>query len=80
MNKLVSVIKGLRKWSIMAVIITIGVILLVNGMLSGIEFVTLVKGVGVAFMASNAIENAGDVIKKVVTKKIKGQKEDLSED
>lgn len=72
MNKLIGIIKGLRKWSIMIIIITIGVIFLVNGTLSGLEFVALIKGVAIAFMSSNAVEH----IKDAFTKK----KEDMSED
>ena len=57
MNKLLGIIVGLRKWSIMMVIITIGVIFLTNGLLSGAEFVALIKGVAIAFMGSNAAEH-----------------------
>ena len=80
MDKLVSIIKGLRTWSIMILILSISCAFLMTGLLTGIEFVALIKGVGVAFMASNAVERAGDVIKEVITNKIKGKKEDLSED
>lgn len=72
MDKLISIIKGLRKWSIMMIIIIIGVIFLAKGILTGVEFVALIKGVGVAFMASNAVERT---IEGVVKKK-----EDMSED
>jgi len=71
MNKLLGIIKGLRKWSIMMVIIAIGVVFLVNGMLTGVEFVALIKGVAIAFMSSNAVEHVKDVFAK---------KEDMSED
>lgn len=72
MKKLIGIIKGLRKWSIMIIIIIIGVTFLINGMLNGVEFVALIKGIGVAFMASNAIERTIEAIK--------GKKEDMSED
>jgi len=72
MNKFISIIKGLRKWSIMMIIIVVGIVFLVNGLLSGIEFVALIKGVAIAFMSSNAIEH----VKEALTKK----KEDMSED
>ena len=72
MNKFISIIKGLRKWSIMMIIIVVGIVFLVNGLLSGIEFVALIKGVAIAFMSSNAIEH----VKEARTKK----KEDMSED
>lgn len=72
MDKLIGRIKGLRKWSIMILIITIGVFFLVKGTLTGVEFVALIKGVAIAFMSSNAVEN----IKEAFVKK----KEDMSED
>lgn len=56
------------------IIIIVGVVFLVNGMLTGVEFVALIKGVAIAFMSSNAIEH----VKEVFTKSDK--KEDMSED
>jgi len=75
MEKLLSLIKGLRKWSIMMIIITVGIVFLVNGMLSGLEFVALIKGVAIAFMSSNAIEHVKDAFSKK-----EEPKEDMSED
>lgn len=72
MNKLVGIIKGLRKWTIMMIIIIIGVIFLVNGTLTGVEFVSLIKGIAIAFMSSNAVEHVKDMFTK--------KKEDMSED
>lgn len=57
-NEWIERIRGLRKWSIMVILIGISVTLRVAGMLSGLEMVTLLKDVAVAFMASNAIEHA----------------------
>ena len=72
MNKLINIIKGLRKWSIMIIIIIVGIIFLTNGLLSGLEFVALIKGVAIAFMSSNAVEHVKDAFIK--------KKEDMSED
>ena len=72
-NKIVKIITGLRKWSIMMVIIIIGVLFLASGFLTGVEFVALIKGVGVAFMASNAVE-------RTVESVVKSKKEDMSQD
>lgn len=72
---LIGLIKGLRKWSIMMIIIIIGVHFLTTGLLTGVEFVALIKGVAIAFMSSNAVEH----VKDVFTKK-DGKKEDMSED
>lgn len=70
----ISLIKGLRKWSIMMIIIVIGVYFLTKGLLTGVEFVALIKGVAIAFMSSNAVEHIKDVFTG------KGKKEDMSED
>lgn len=71
-----SVIKGLRKWSIMFIIIIIGITFRINEMLNGTEFVSLIKGVSIAFMSSNAIEHT----KEAIIKKIESKKEDMSDD
>ena len=57
-NKWIERIRGLRKWSIMILIILISTTLRIIGMLTGLEMVSLIKDVAVAFMASNAIEHA----------------------
>lgn len=72
MDKWIERIKGLRKWSIMIIIIIVAVVFRMNSLINGLEFVSLIKGVGVAFMASNAIEN----IKQTIVKKV----EDMSKD
>jgi hypothetical protein len=72
MEKILRIIRGLRKWSIMLLIIIVGIIFRVNDLLNGVEFVALIKGVAIAFMSSNAIEHAKDMIIK--------KKEDMSED
>lgn len=72
LNKIIGTIKGLRKWSIMFILIVISIIFRVNGLLTGIEFVALLKGTAIAFFSSNAIEH----IKTAVISK----KEDMSDD
>ena len=42
----------------MVIIIIIGIVFRVLDYVNGVEFVSLLKGIGVAFMASNAIEHA----------------------
>jgi hypothetical protein len=69
-KKALSLIKGLRKWSIMFLILVVGVIFRLTDYISGLEFVALVKGTAIAFMSSNAVEH----VKKIFTK------EDMSED
>lgn len=62
MNKILHVIRGLRKWSIMLLIVIVGVIFRTNDLLNGLEFVSLIKGVAIAFMSSNAVEHVKDMI------------------
>lgn len=62
MNKILHVIRGLRKWSIMLLIVIVGVIFRTNDLLNGLEFVSLIKGVAIAFMSSNAVEHVKDII------------------
>lgn len=57
-------IRGLRKWSIMMIIILIGIYFRIEDYINGVEFVSLLKGIGVAFMASNAIEHARSFFSK----------------
>ena len=74
MDRWLRMIRGLRKWSIMMVIIIVGIIFRVVELINGVEFVSLLKGIGVAFMASNAVEYVKDAVSG------KGKKEDMSED
>jgi hypothetical protein len=62
MDKILHVIRGLRKWSIMLLIVVVGVIFRTNDLLNGLEFVSLIKGVAIAFMSSNAVEHVKDII------------------
>ena len=71
MSKFLSYFQGYRKWSIMILSLSIGITFLSNGLLSGAEFVDLIKGIGIAFMSANAFEH----IKGMVTNK-KENKED----
>ena len=50
-------IRGLRKWSVMVIVIAVAVVFRVMNYVNGVEFVDLIKGIAVAFMASNAIEH-----------------------
>lgn len=72
LKKIISTIQGLRKWSIMFLLVAIGVTFRVTDLLSGVEFVALLKGTAIAFFSSNAVEH----IKSAVVAK----KEDMSED
>ena len=72
LSKAISTIKGLRKWSIMFLLVVVGIIFRVTDLLSGVEFVALLKGSAIAFFSSNAVEH--------IKTAISGKKEDMSED
>ena len=72
-KKILSTIQGLRKWSIMFLLVVIGVTFRITDLLTGVEFVALLKGTAIAFFSSNAVEH----IKSAVVAK---KKEDMSED
>lgn len=72
LNKIVNTIKGLRKWSIMFLLVVVGITFRIAGLLTGVEMVALLKGTAIAFFSSNAVEH----IKTAITSK----KEDMSED
>lgn len=71
-KKVIETIQGLRKWSIMFLLVVVAVIFRITDLLTGLEFVALLKSTAIAFFGSNAVEHA----KNVFTKK----KEDMSED
>ena len=64
LSKVVDTIKGLRKWSIMFLLVVIAIVFRITDLLSGAEFVTLLKGTAIAFFSSNAIEHVKTVFKK----------------
>ena len=72
LKKIVSTIQGLRKWSIMFLLVVVAIVFRVTDLLTGIEFVSLLKGTAIAFFGSNAVEH--------VKSAIKAKKEDMSED
>ena len=74
LQKIVSTIKGLRKWSIMLLLIIIGVVFRLNDLLTGVEFVALLKGTAIAFFSSNAVEHVKSAFKA------RQKSEDMSED
>jgi hypothetical protein len=75
MEKVLRIITGLRKWTIMLLIVIVAIVFRVEDLINGLEFVSLIKGVAIAFMSSNAIEHAKDIILNKSSKK-----EDMSED
>ena len=61
LKKLTITIMGLRKWSIMILIIAIGTSFRISELLTGVQYVDLIKGVAIAFMSSNAFEHIKDM-------------------
>lgn len=74
-KKLTSFISGLRKWTVMVLILVVGIVFRITELLTGAEFVVLIKGVAIAFMSSNAVEHAKQIFAKTSDKK-----EDMSKD
>jgi len=70
LKKVVNTIKGLRKWSIMLLIIIVGVIFRIYNLVNGTEFVTLIVNSSIAFFGANIVEHI-PVFKKT---------EDMSDD
>ena len=64
-DKIIIRIQGLRKWSIMILLVTIAVVFRIKNLLSGVEMVDLLKATTIAFFSSNAIEH----VKRLLTKK-----------
>ena len=57
LKNIVSFLNGFRKFTVMLILIIIGVTFRLTGYLSGMEMVELLKNIGVAFMATNGIEH-----------------------
>lgn len=64
LNNLINTIRGLRKWSIMFILIVVSIVFRMNGLLTGLEFVALLKTSVVAFFASNSIEHVRSIFFK----------------
>jgi hypothetical protein len=63
-------IQGFRKMIIMLLLVIVGVVFRIENLITGTDFVNLLQGTTVAFMASNSVEHIGSTIKEW----IKGQK------
>ena len=70
----VGILLGLRKFLVMAGLMGLGVLFRVKGLISGDNFVDLLKGTSIAFFASNSVEH----IKKAITSYVdsKGNKKE----
>jgi hypothetical protein len=61
--------KGSRKFTVMAALIVIAVILRCLNLLESADFASLLSGTGVAFMGSNAVEHIMSSVKDFVASK-----------
>jgi len=66
-------IQGFRKFIVMLLLIAVAIVFRIENLISGTDFVTLLQGTGVAFMASNAVEHIGDMIKAHIASKDESQ-------
>lgn len=58
MDKFITAIRGLRKWSILVITLLVTSILLTFQLLTGAQFIELNKAIIIGFMASNAVDFA----------------------
>lgn len=57
LKQIINFLNGFRKFTIMFLLIVIGVTFRITDFVSGQEFVDLLKGTAVAFMAGNGLEH-----------------------
>lgn len=55
---MLSALVGVRKFTVMLILILIGIIFLVHGLLSGDNFVELISTTAIAFFGANVAEHA----------------------
>ena len=68
-KQFIGLLNGYRKYSVMILFIVIGVVFRVTDLINGAEFVDLLKGTGIAFMAFNGIEHTSKAVIEWVKKK-----------
>lgn len=67
----ISVLSGFRKFSVIMLVILVGILFRVLDYISGAEFVDLLKNTTIAFMSFNGIEHMTGAIKEWVQGKMK---------
>jgi len=65
-----SFLNGFRKFTIMASLITVGIIFRLLGYITGAEFVSLLSDTAVAYMAFNGVEHLTNAVKVWVQGKL----------
>lgn len=61
-KNILSFLNGFRKFTVMCILIIIGVTFRLTGHLAGDEMVNLLSGAAVAFMSANGVEHVGKVV------------------
>jgi len=64
LNKIKEYLVGIRKFSVMILIIIIAISFRLTDLISGAEMVELLKVTGAAFMAGNMVERIVEVVKE----------------
>ena len=70
-RQLVNFLNGFRKFTVMILLMLVGVVFLISGHLSGSEFVKLLSSTAVAFMSANVVEHISTTVTTWVQTKIK---------
>ena len=63
-KNILNFLNGFRKFTVMTMLILVGIIFRVAGYLTGAEFVSLLSDTAVAYMAFNGIEHMTDAVKE----------------
>lgn len=69
MREFIGLLNGFRKFTIMLLVIVVGIIFRLIDFVNGEEFVNLVQGTVIAYMAGNGIEHMTQTIKEWVKNK-----------
>lgn len=69
-RNIVSFLHGFRKFTVIAVLMVIGVTFRVTGHITGTEMVELLRYTVVAFMAGNTVEHIGKAVQEWVKGKV----------
>lgn len=72
-KEFLSFLNGFRKFSFMILLLTVAIIFRVLEYINGAEFVDLMKGTTIGFLATNGIEHTTKVIREWLAKKVRSE-------
>lgn len=75
-KNILNFLNGFRKFTVMAVLIIVGVVFRLTGHLSGTEMVELLRYTAVAFMAANGVEHMMKATQEWIKGKVKKEIEE----